>query len=68
MKLKCGKPKIAGALIFSHKGYWYISDGVKQWVTYPKAKNSCYSIKRWYGITVKNIFIGIIVTKLEKRP
>lgn len=64
MRLKWGKPKNPGKLVFSHSGYWHILNGVERWVNYKSI--SSYSIRWWKGIVVGNLFIGLI--KVEKDP
>lgn len=66
MKIKLGTPKNPGRIQFLHSGYWYIKNGEKTWIPYKKSKASSFPIKKWYGIIVRGIFIGVIITSYEK--
>jgi len=63
MKIKFGEPKNPGRMQFFHSGYW---NSEKIWVPYKESKPSSFPIKKWYGVVVRGIFIGVIITSYEK--
>ncbi|EPX84780.1 hypothetical protein Salmuc_01353 [Salipiger mucosus DSM 16094] len=65
-----GKPKRPGVLRFMHDGYWFKPAGTSgyQWQAHdaPRAKES--RVIRWYGVTIRGVFIGFLIARKRKSP